>query len=86
MGCKATLTLPKPSFYLNIDLQVSLGFLSVRGPPAVAHFSDLLLHLDETEITSQGLKRFPLAEYTAKHWVDHVRFDNVSAITQNGIQ
>jgi ankyrin repeat protein len=26
-----------------------------------------------------------LAEYAAKYWVDHVRFDNVSAITQNGI-
>ena len=45
-----------------------------------------LFHLDEKKITSHALKTFPLAEYAAKHWVDHVRFDNVSAITQNGMK
>jgi ankyrin repeat protein len=40
----------------------------------------ILLHLDE-KVTNDSLKNFPLAEYAAKHWVDHARFDKVSANT-----
>ena len=43
----------------------------------------ILLHLDE-KVTNDTLKSFPLAEYAAKNWVDHVRFDNVSAKAQDG--
>ena len=42
----------------------------------------VLLHLDE-KVTNDSLKRFPLAEYAAKHWVDHARFDKVSASTHD---
>jgi ankyrin repeat protein len=43
----------------------------------------ILLHFDEN-VTNDSLKSFPLAEYAAKSWVDHARFDNVSANTQDG--
>jgi len=45
----------------------------------------ILLHLDKT-ITSDGLKNFPLARYAAEHWADHVRFRNVSASMQDGME
>jgi hypothetical protein len=45
----------------------------------------ILLHLDET-ITRDGLENFPLAQYAAKHWTDHVRFRDVSASMQDGIK
>ena len=45
----------------------------------------ILLHFDE-EITNNSLKSFPLAEYAAKSWVDHARFDNVSENTQAAVK
>ena len=45
----------------------------------------ILLHLDE-EVTNDSLKSFPLAEYAAKNWVDHARFDNGSTNTQGAIK
>jgi hypothetical protein len=44
-----------------------------------------LLHLDEN-ITNDSLKDFPLAEYAAKHWVDHARLENVSSKVQDGMK
>ncbi len=44
----------------------------------------ILLHLDEN-VTRDSLQRFPLAEYAAKHWVDHVRFEGVSKIVEDGM-
>jgi len=38
----------------------------------------VLLHIDEN-ITNDGLKNFPLAEYAAEHWVGHARFGDVSS-------
>jgi ankyrin repeat protein len=37
----------------------------------------ILLQLDEN-ITSDSLDKSPLAEYAAKHWVEHARFEGVS--------
>jgi ankyrin repeat protein len=45
----------------------------------------ILLCLDEN-ITRHDLKDFPLAEYAARHWVDHARFERVSPSTQDDIQ
>ena len=45
----------------------------------------ILLHLDE-EVTNDSLKNFPFAEYAAQNWLDHIRFDNVSANAQDGIK
>jgi ankyrin repeat protein len=45
----------------------------------------ILLHLDE-KVTTDNLQNFPLAEYAAKHWVDHAQFENVIASTQDGIK
>jgi ankyrin repeat protein len=45
----------------------------------------VLLHLDET-VTKDSLENFPLAEYAAKHWVYHARFENVSSNVQDGIK
>ena len=45
----------------------------------------ILLHLDGN-VTRDSLKDFPLAEYAAEHWMDHVRLENVSANTQVGMR
>jgi ankyrin repeat protein len=37
----------------------------------------MLLHLDDN-ITRDGLKTFPLAEYAAEHWFNHACFEGVS--------
>jgi ankyrin repeat protein len=45
----------------------------------------VLLHLDEN-ITEDGLKDFPLAEYAARHWVGHARFESVSSKVHDGMK
>jgi ankyrin repeat protein len=45
----------------------------------------ILLHLDES-VTKDSLRMFPLAEYAAKHWVDHVRFEDVSRNVEDGMK
>ena len=45
----------------------------------------ILLHL-KTNITSDSLQDYPLAEYAAKHWVDHVHFDNVWQSAEDGLK
>jgi ankyrin repeat protein len=45
----------------------------------------VLLHIDET-ITKDGLEKFPLAEYAAKHWVGHARFEGVSPKIPDGMK
>jgi ankyrin repeat protein len=44
-----------------------------------------LLHLDES-ITETGLKKYPLAEYAAKHWIGHSQFEEVSADLQDAMK
>jgi ankyrin repeat protein len=44
----------------------------------------VLLHLDYT-IDEAKLKNFPLAEYTAEHWVEHAQFEDVSSCIWDGI-
>ena len=45
----------------------------------------LLLHFDKN-ITEDVLKKFPLAEYAAKYWVDHARIEDVSSKVQDEVQ
>ena len=45
----------------------------------------ILLHLDDN-ITRDGLKDFSLAEYAAKHCVDHARIGNASPKVQDGMR
>jgi len=45
----------------------------------------VLLHLDEN-ITDKSLKKFPLAEYAAEHWVGHARFENVASNVLDGMK
>src|SRR6266550_7297880 len=45
----------------------------------------VLLYLDEN-ITKDSLKDFPLAEYTAEHWVEHARIENVWSKVQDGMK
>jgi ankyrin repeat protein len=40
----------------------------------------ILLHLDKDVVTSNSLKRWPLVEYAAEHWVYHARFEDVSRL------
>ena len=45
----------------------------------------ILLHLDK-DITKDSLKKFPLAEYAAEHWVEHVRVEGVSENVEEGMK
>ena len=44
----------------------------------------VLLHLDPSTDAAK-IKRFPLAEYAAKHWMDHARFEDVSSYIEDGM-
>src|SRR6266403_1367462 len=46
----------------------------------------ILLHLDKDITTSDSLQDFPLAEYAARHWVDHVRLEDVSQNVEDGMK
>jgi ankyrin repeat protein len=43
-----------------------------------------LLRLDE-HVGDSGSEGFPLAEYAARHWVEHAQFENVSSRVQDGM-
>jgi hypothetical protein len=45
----------------------------------------MLLHLNNT-ITRDDLRQFTLAEYAAKHWIDHARFEDVSLKVEDGMK
>ena len=45
----------------------------------------ILLYLDEN-VTRNKLGTFPLAEYAAKYWVDHARFENVLQRVEDGMK
>ena len=45
----------------------------------------ILLHLDEN-ITGDCLRKFPLAEYAARHWLDHARFENVLPTVEHEVK
>jgi hypothetical protein len=45
----------------------------------------ILLHLDQ-DVDNDSLKKFPLAEYAGKHWVEHARFDGVSQNAEEGMK
>ena len=45
----------------------------------------MLLHLDK-DITKDSLKKFPLAEYAAEHWVEHARFEGVLENAEEGMK
>ena len=46
----------------------------------------ILLHLDKDVITRDSLKKWPLAEYAAKYWDDHVLFEGVSQNVEDGVK
>jgi ankyrin repeat protein len=45
----------------------------------------ILLHL-ETSITAAELIKYPLAEYAARHWFEHGRFEGVSSDAEEGMK
>src|SRR6266567_5015767 len=45
----------------------------------------ILLHLDK-DVTRDSLEDFPLAEYSAEHWADHARFEDVSRNVEDGMK
>ena len=45
----------------------------------------ILLHLD-TNITSDALQKYPLAEYAAQYWVGHAQFETVWRNVEDGIK
>ena len=46
----------------------------------------ILLHLDEDVVTRDGLKGWPLAEYAAEYWADHVRLEGVLKNVEDGMK
>ena len=46
----------------------------------------ILLHLDEDVVTIDGLAKWPLAQYAAKHWAYHARFEDVSRNVEDGMK
>src|SRR5882762_338309 len=45
-----------------------------------------LLHLDKDVVTRDSLGDYPLAEYAAKYWVYHARFEGVSQNVEGGMK
>jgi ankyrin repeat protein len=45
----------------------------------------VLLQLDH-HLDRDNLEKIPLAEYAAKHWVDHARFENVASRIREGME
>ena len=46
----------------------------------------ILLHLDMDVVTSDSLKKWPLAEYAAEHWAGHALFEGVSQNVEDGVK
>ena len=46
----------------------------------------VLLHLDKDVITRDNLKKWPLAEYAAEHWVGHAQIEDVSRNVEDGMK
>src|SRR6266849_6981493 len=65
-----------------------LSYYHILPEPAhtiLAHTSlSILLRLDD-KIDRRTIEHFPLAQYAARHWVDHARFRNVSSHTQKAL-
>ena len=45
----------------------------------------VLLHLDDCT-DNESAKGFPLAEYAARHWVEHARFEDVASRVKEGME
>jgi len=45
----------------------------------------VLLQIDE-DLTKDDMEKFPLAEYAAKHWAGHARFEGVSRNIEDGMK
>ena len=45
----------------------------------------VLLHIDEN-ITKDDLEKFPLAEYAAEHWADHMQYKGISQNIKDGME
>jgi len=45
----------------------------------------VLLHLGD-RVDKNSIKKFPFAQYAARHWVDHGRFENVSSSIQDAME
>jgi len=43
---------------------------------------DVLLHVD-AQLDPDNFRRYPLVEYAARYWVDHVQFENVASYIQD---
>jgi Ankyrin repeats (3 copies) len=45
----------------------------------------ILLQLND-EVTKSSIKKFPLADYAARHWVEHAKFGNVTSHIQDSMK
>lgn len=78
--------------YLLISPHLSVDtspLYQVFKTPAHTHAAQvclgILLHLDNS-ITQESLQEYPLAEYAAKHWIDHARFEDIQQDVEDGLR
>jgi ankyrin repeat protein len=45
----------------------------------------ILLHIDD-HVDKKSMEKFPFANYAARHWVDHARFENVMQSIQDAME
>jgi ankyrin repeat protein len=71
----------------NATDKVSRFYVSIADAHAIVARACLgcLLHLDE-KVSLGNLQQFPLAEYAARNWVEHVRFEDVARNMQDGLK
>ena len=63
-------------YYVSMALAHSLVTRACLG---------ILMHLDQ-DVTRNSLWKFHLAEYAAKHWFEHARFEGVAQNAEEGIK
>ncbi len=65
-----------------------ISFYHIRLEPAHTILAQtclgILLRLDD-DTRESSVQRFPLADYAARHWVDHAQFENASLRLKDGI-
>jgi len=78
-------------FLMSDRLAVAIGdipFHHIRLEPAHTILAQaclgVLLRLDD-DTSESSVQRFPLADYAARHWVDHAQFENASLRLNGGI-
>ena len=76
-------------FLLSNRLTSSISRYRIHPAPAHTILTQacigFLLHLDE-DIDEESVKRFPLADYAARNWVEHAKYKDVASRVKDGME